>query len=216
MKTADVWKQRTSLTTTGTVASDNFGSSVGISGATAVIGAWGHSKNAGRAYVFENTSSFGCGPKGVVITGSGPPNEPTGLATFGDVPSLMCPGLPALPVSTSEILGYVSFSTLAVSSVRSDGVPVQGDQGLSVQLNTVLQVQSKGTSYYYLIQNGPGVNPTNTPLHFGSDVFGWGTNTQKDWALVGCAQTTRARLRRLNFERPGHEVALGPFLPYIA
>ena len=175
-KTGATWKETAELTNSGT--GGWFGYSVAISGTTAVVGAQGYSNGAGLAYVFYGSTSFGCSPRGVVITGSGPPDEPTGLATFGDASPGGCPGAAPVAVSTSEILGYASFSTLAVSSVLSNGVPVQGSQGLSIQLNTVLQVQSGGTNYYYLIQNGPVVNPTNTPLHFGTNVYGWGTNTQ--------------------------------------
>jgi len=47
------WHQVAELVGSGTAAGDTFGSSVAVSGATAVVGAWGHANNAGRAYVFQ-------------------------------------------------------------------------------------------------------------------------------------------------------------------
>ena len=47
------WTQTAELEGSDTVAGDFFGNSVAISGTTAVIGAWGHSRDAGRAYVFD-------------------------------------------------------------------------------------------------------------------------------------------------------------------
>jgi nucleoside-specific outer membrane channel protein Tsx len=51
-KTAGVWKQTAELKGSDTVANDSFGLGVAISGTTAVVGASGRGKNAGRAYVF--------------------------------------------------------------------------------------------------------------------------------------------------------------------
>jgi nucleoside-specific outer membrane channel protein Tsx len=51
--TASGWKQAAELKGSGTVVGDGFGGSVAISGTTAVVGAPGHAKAAGRAYVFE-------------------------------------------------------------------------------------------------------------------------------------------------------------------
>jgi nucleoside-specific outer membrane channel protein Tsx len=56
-KTGSVWKQAAELKGSDTVAGDGFGGSVAISGTTAVAGAGGHAKHAGRAYVFTNTAS---------------------------------------------------------------------------------------------------------------------------------------------------------------
>jgi nucleoside-specific outer membrane channel protein Tsx len=50
--TATDWKQAAELKGSDTVAADYFGYSVAISGTTAVVGADGHAKSAGRAYVF--------------------------------------------------------------------------------------------------------------------------------------------------------------------
>ena len=47
------WKQAAELKGSDTVAGDDFGYSVAISGTTAVVGADGHAREAGRAYVFE-------------------------------------------------------------------------------------------------------------------------------------------------------------------
>ena len=46
--------QLAELTGSDTVAGDGFGWSVAISGAFVVVGAWGHSEDAGRAYVFSD------------------------------------------------------------------------------------------------------------------------------------------------------------------
>ena len=51
--TAPGWKQAAKVKGSDTVAADYFGYSVAISGTTAVVGADGHAKSAGRAYVFE-------------------------------------------------------------------------------------------------------------------------------------------------------------------
>jgi len=55
-KTAGAWKQVAELKGSDTVANDFFGDSVAISGTTAVVGASGHAKFAGRAYVFTKTA----------------------------------------------------------------------------------------------------------------------------------------------------------------
>jgi hypothetical protein len=56
-RTATGWKQAAELKGSDTVAGDYFGDSLAISGATAVVGADGHAKSAGRAYVFTNTAA---------------------------------------------------------------------------------------------------------------------------------------------------------------
>jgi hypothetical protein len=56
-KTATGWKQLAELKGSDTIAGDEFGYSVAISGNTAVVGALGHGKNAGRAYVFTETAT---------------------------------------------------------------------------------------------------------------------------------------------------------------
>jgi len=55
--TSSGWKQAAELKGSDTVASDGFGISVAISGTTALVGADGHAKQSGRAYVFTNTAS---------------------------------------------------------------------------------------------------------------------------------------------------------------
>jgi len=52
---ASSWKQVAPLLGSDSVANDEFGYSVAISGTTAVVGAWFHAGYTGRAYVFENT-----------------------------------------------------------------------------------------------------------------------------------------------------------------
>ena len=51
------WKQAAELRGSDTVAGDNFGYSVAISGTTVVVGAQGHAKHVGRAYVFTKTAT---------------------------------------------------------------------------------------------------------------------------------------------------------------
>jgi hypothetical protein len=55
-ETGNSWKQVAELKGFDTVVGDNFGSSVAVSGSTAVVGAFDHAKKAGRAYVFTNTA----------------------------------------------------------------------------------------------------------------------------------------------------------------
>jgi hypothetical protein len=55
-KTGRHWKQVAELEGSDTVAGDFFGDSVAISGRTAVVGAWGHGRDAGRAYVFADAA----------------------------------------------------------------------------------------------------------------------------------------------------------------
>jgi len=55
-ETAGSWKQTAELKGSDTVAGDYFGISVAIAGTTAIVGAWGHAKSAGRAYVFTETA----------------------------------------------------------------------------------------------------------------------------------------------------------------
>ncbi len=57
-KTGRYWTQTAELEGADTVAGDFFGDAVAISGRTAVIGAWGHSRDAGRVYVFEKTGRY--------------------------------------------------------------------------------------------------------------------------------------------------------------
>jgi len=54
-KTPGGWKQAAELKGSDTTAGDYFGWSVAISGSTIVVGAYGHAKNAGRAYVFTES-----------------------------------------------------------------------------------------------------------------------------------------------------------------
>ena len=54
--TPPIGKQLAELKGSDTVAGDYFGSSVAISGTTAVVGAPFHAKHAGRAYVFTKTT----------------------------------------------------------------------------------------------------------------------------------------------------------------
>ncbi|MGA2528950.1 MAG: hypothetical protein ABSG36_07275 [Acidimicrobiales bacterium] len=56
-KTASGWTQVAELKGSDAKAEDGFASSVAISGTTIVVGAPGHADNAGRAYVFAQTSS---------------------------------------------------------------------------------------------------------------------------------------------------------------
>jgi nucleoside-specific outer membrane channel protein Tsx len=51
------WTQVAELKGSDTVAGDNFGTSVALAGKLAVVGAYGHATNTGRAYVFSETSS---------------------------------------------------------------------------------------------------------------------------------------------------------------
>ena len=51
--TATGWKQAVKMKGSDTVAADYFGYSVAISGTTAIVGADGHAKSAGRAYLFD-------------------------------------------------------------------------------------------------------------------------------------------------------------------
>src|ERR1039458_3288861 len=51
------WSQVAELQGSDTVAGDEFGSSVAISGTTAVVGAGDHAGHAGRAYVFTKTAA---------------------------------------------------------------------------------------------------------------------------------------------------------------
>jgi hypothetical protein len=55
--TASGWKQAAELKGSGTVAGDGFGGSVAISGTSAVVGASGYARDAGRGYVFTDTAS---------------------------------------------------------------------------------------------------------------------------------------------------------------
>ena len=57
IKTAKHWKQVAELKGSDTVASDYLGDSVAVSGATVLVGADGHRKNAGRAYLFAETAN---------------------------------------------------------------------------------------------------------------------------------------------------------------
>ncbi|MGA3354630.1 MAG: hypothetical protein ABSD85_15825 [Acidimicrobiales bacterium] len=56
-ETTTGWKQAAELKGFDTVAGDYFGDSVAISGTTVVVGAPGYAKNAGRVYVFAETTT---------------------------------------------------------------------------------------------------------------------------------------------------------------
>ena len=56
-KTTAGWKQAAELKGSDTVASDDFGYTVAISDTTALAGAPGFTKNAGRAYVFTKAAT---------------------------------------------------------------------------------------------------------------------------------------------------------------
>lgn len=51
------WRQTGELSASDTVAGDAFGFSVAISGRTVLVGAYGHGRTAGRAYVFTKSAS---------------------------------------------------------------------------------------------------------------------------------------------------------------
>ncbi len=52
-RTATGWRQVAELKSPDAAADRAFGYAVAISGTTAIVGAPGHAKSAGRAYVFE-------------------------------------------------------------------------------------------------------------------------------------------------------------------
>src|SRR5208282_6491833 len=52
-----IGKQLVELKGSDTVAGDSLGNSIAISGPTVIVGAYGHAKSAGRAYVFATTGS---------------------------------------------------------------------------------------------------------------------------------------------------------------
>ena len=56
-KTAAGWKQVAELRGSDVVAENGFGTSVAISGSTAIVGEEGYAKGTGRAYVFTKTTS---------------------------------------------------------------------------------------------------------------------------------------------------------------
>ena len=56
-KTASGWKQAAELKGSGNVTKDGFGTSVAVSGTTAVVSAEGHANGAGAAYVFTGTAT---------------------------------------------------------------------------------------------------------------------------------------------------------------
>jgi hypothetical protein len=56
-KTGAGWKQAAELKGSDTVAGDYFGDSVATSGTSAVVGASGYARDAGRAYVFTKTGA---------------------------------------------------------------------------------------------------------------------------------------------------------------
>jgi hypothetical protein len=56
-ETASGWKKTATLRGSNTVAGDEFGNAVAISGDTIVVGAGGHADHAGAAYVFSETGS---------------------------------------------------------------------------------------------------------------------------------------------------------------
>ena len=56
-KSAARWRQTAELKGSDTVAGDQFGSSVAISGTTAVVGALAQANRAGRAYVFSKSAT---------------------------------------------------------------------------------------------------------------------------------------------------------------
>ena len=58
-KAGSTWNQSAELKGFDTVAADYFGWSVAVSGTTVVVGAVGHAKYAGRAYVFRDTVPAG-------------------------------------------------------------------------------------------------------------------------------------------------------------
>ena len=55
-RTPTGWKQAAELKGSDTVADDYLGDSLAISGTTAIVGADGHTKSAGRVYVFTSTA----------------------------------------------------------------------------------------------------------------------------------------------------------------
>jgi hypothetical protein len=56
-KAGEAWTQASELKSVDAVAKEDFGYTVAISGTTAVVGAPGLAKDAGRAYAFTNTAN---------------------------------------------------------------------------------------------------------------------------------------------------------------
>jgi hypothetical protein len=69
-RSGTVWSQQQKLTATDGAAGDRFGSSVAISGETAVVGAWGVSSNAGAAYVFTRSGTVWSQQQKLTATGA--------------------------------------------------------------------------------------------------------------------------------------------------
>jgi len=134
------WSQQQELSEgSGGTASDYFGSSVSVSGATAVIGAYGYSSSAGTAYVYvQNGSTWTLQQQ--LVPGDGAASD-----SFGDSVSVSggtaLIGAPGHKVGTIKSQGaaYVFVQSAGTWSLQqelaaSDGVK-NDDFGASVSLN---------------------------------------------------------------------------------
>ncbi|MDA8356001.1 MAG: thermopsin family protease [Actinomycetota bacterium] len=124
------------------------------------------------------------------------PDGPTGIASYGTPLSPPDPSAGANPVTTSEIVGYASFTALTVSEnlAYPTRVPTPAST-MSLQMDTILASSGGGATYYYLIQNVPELDTASDTMSVISNVYAFGTASEP--AGMPCDTQRRATV---NFE----------------
>jgi hypothetical protein len=189
-ETAGVWKQVAELRGSDTVASDFFGASVAVSGTTALVGAFGHNANAGRAYMFAESKSAweqvaewkGSGIVAGDLFGSS-------VAASGPTALIGAPGINAShagPVYVFDILG----SVLGVGEGLSAGESLQsvgGQFSLVMQRdgNLVLYTSSSRALWSSGTENNAGASVVmqrdgNLVVYSSSDRALWASGTENN------------------------------------
>jgi hypothetical protein len=214
------WPQVAELVGSDTEAQDNFGASVAISGATAVVGAVGHAKAAGRAYVFTR------GPTGwrqaAELVGSDTRKEDNfggAVAILGGTIVVGATGAAGFAgrayVFTRGATGWRQTAELVGSGIDADAAKIDPDDfGTSVAISggTVVvgaddarnggrvYVFTRGATGWRQVAELVG-SDTTADAEFGGDFFGTSVAISGATVVVGASGHAAAAGRAYVFTR---------------
>ncbi|MEN6611268.1 MAG: IPT/TIG domain-containing protein [Methanoregulaceae archaeon] len=205
-KNGNSWSQKQILIASDAEEYDNFGSSVALSGETAVIGARGANGDAGQAYVFTN--SGGTWSETAILNAS----DAAGWSWFGASAALSDDGntafigAPLATVSSTDYAGKVYFFTRsggtwsesailsapeAVGDFRyfGDTLAISGDNAV---ISDIGKNTNPGRAYVYQYdgESWYRTQVLNASDATGYDGFGWSVALRGTTALVGAAWAT--------------------------
>lgn len=99
-----------------------------------------------------------------------PPPSPAGFQALGNK---AVQG--AAPVLTNNIVGYANITSMCVSDEYSGLTLLHNDHNSSLQLNTVLFIQSGSTRYFYWVQNVAEFDTKAQTVNFSENIWALGT-----------------------------------------